>query len=244
MTPASWPRDEPLAERMLVIDRDAGAWSDAHVGDLAQWLSPRDVLVVNDAATLPASFACATATGAAVELRLAGHLDGDRWRAVLFGQGDWHTRTEDRPAPPPLAAGAKLRIAPELGLTLESVDSRTPRLVVVRFFLQGAALWSALYRWGRPIQYAHAARALELWHVQTPFASRPWAVEMPSAGRPLTWALVDKLQSRGVRVARLTHAAGLSATGDRILDAELPLPERFEIPVATSDAIALARRGW
>jgi S-adenosylmethionine:tRNA ribosyltransferase-isomerase len=40
-----------------------------------------------------------------------------------------------------------------------------------------------------------------------------------------------------VRVASLTHAAGLSSTGDAALDARLPLPERFEIPAETVEAI-------
>ena len=40
----------------------------------------------------------------------------------------------------------------------------------------------------------------------------------------------------------LTHAAGLSATGDPSLDAALPLPERYEIPSRTADAVASARR--
>ena len=44
------------------------------------------------------------------------------------------------------------------------------------------------------------------------------------------------------RLARLTHAAGLSATGDPDLDARLPLPERYEIPPETVAAVERARR--
>jgi S-adenosylmethionine:tRNA ribosyltransferase-isomerase len=46
-----------------------------------------------------------------------------------------------------------------------------------------------------------------------------------------------------VDVAVLTHAAGLSATGDPVLDDALPLPERYEIPEATVAAITDARAG-
>ncbi|MEM6995336.1 MAG: S-adenosylmethionine:tRNA ribosyltransferase-isomerase, partial [Myxococcota bacterium] len=38
------------------------------------------------------------------------------------------------------------------------------------------------------------------------------------------------------------HAAGISATGDRELDARLPLPERYEIPVDTAASVRSARR--
>src|SRR6185437_15888976 len=49
------------------------------------------------------------------------------------------------------------------------------------------------------------------------------------------------LRRRGVRWAQLTHAAGLSATGDPTLDAALPLAEAFEIPAATARAVAETR---
>ena len=242
MTPATWPRDEPMDERLLVLDPRAGDWRDARVRDLPRHLSAGDLLVVNDAATVPASLSAVTTRGEPVEVRLAAHLGDDRWRAVLLGAGDWHTRTEHRAPPPPVARGERLRVAAELELVVEDLDPARPRLLVVRFSLRGAALWAAFYRHGHPVQYAHVDRALDLWHVQTPFASRPWAVEMPSAGRPLTWALLGELRARGVRLASLTHAAGLSSTGDPAIDAALPLPERFDVPAATVRAVAETHR--
>jgi S-adenosylmethionine:tRNA ribosyltransferase-isomerase len=112
----------------------------------------------------------------------------------------------------------------------------------VAFDATGDALWAALYREGRPIQYAHARGPLPLWAVQTVYAGRPWAFEMPSAGRPLTWEILLALRRRGVGWASLTHAAGVSATGDPAIDAALPLPERFEIPAATVSAIEATHR--
>jgi S-adenosylmethionine:tRNA ribosyltransferase-isomerase len=91
------------------------------------------------------------------------------------------------------------------------------------------------------VQYAHRAAPLPLWAVQTVYASRPWSAEMPSAGRPLTWDTLLALRRRGIGVASLTHAAGLSATGDAVLDAALPLPEPYDIPVETVAAIAATR---
>jgi S-adenosylmethionine:tRNA ribosyltransferase-isomerase len=64
---------------------------------------------------------------------------------------------------------------------------------------------------------------------------------MPSAGRPLSWEILLALRRRGVRWASLTHAAGLSATGDPAIDAALPLPEAFEIPPATARAVTETR---
>jgi S-adenosylmethionine:tRNA ribosyltransferase-isomerase len=205
-------------------------------------LAPGELLVVNDAATIPASLDARTTANERVELRLlARGADDATWSAVLFGDLDWRTRTEDRPAPQRLAPGDRLSVG-ELTATIRSVDELSPRLVVVRFDRTGAALWSALYRLGRPVQYAHVPAPLALWATQTPYASRPWAVELPSAGRPLHWRVLRALRGHGVEIASLTHAAGLSATGDAALDAALPLAERFDIPAATVDAIARARR--
>ena len=111
-----------------------------------------------------------------------------------------------------------------------------PRLVAVD--LDRRRVWSH----GVPVQYAYMGRPLRLADVQVPYAGAPWAVEMPSAGRPLGGALVRRLRGAGVGIARLTHAAGLSATGDAALDAALPLPERYAVPEETWDAVQRADR--
>jgi S-adenosylmethionine:tRNA ribosyltransferase-isomerase len=64
---------------------------------------------------------------------------------------------------------------------------------------------------------------------------------MPSAGRPLSWEILLALRRKGVRCASLTHAAGLSSTGDPAIDAALPLAERYEIPAATVRAVTETR---
>lgn len=235
-------RERRSDARLLVLEASSGRLLDRAIGDLPDLLLPGDLLVLNDAATLPASLPALTSDGQAVELRLAGPSDGDLWPAVVLGAGDWRTRTEDRPAPPALAPGDRLAIA---GAALEAEvvgqGPVSPRLVRIRFDRAGAALWRALYRAGRPVQYAHHAADLALWSVQTVYAGRPWAVEMPSAGRPLDWRTLGALRQRGVELAWLTHAAGLSATGDPAIDAALPLPERYDIPPATAAAVARAR---
>jgi S-adenosylmethionine:tRNA ribosyltransferase-isomerase len=227
--------------RLLHVDPTARRLFDRTLMDLPAIFSPRDVLVVNDAATLPASLFGQTARGLPVEVRLAGELDQETWRAVLFGAGDWRTPTEYRPTPPKLAPGASIVFAHDLVATLESVSRESPRLVVLRFQAPREAVFAGLYRYGHPVQYAYEPVELPLWRVQTPYATRPWAAEMPSAGRVLTVELLRRLGRRGVAISRLTHAAGLSSTGDPRLDAALPFPERFDLPQATVDAVASAR---
>jgi S-adenosylmethionine:tRNA ribosyltransferase-isomerase len=242
MTPAAWPRKDRLDTRLLLVEPEAGAFEDRGFAELPVILRARDVLVVNDAATLPASLA-ASGPGGPIEVRLAGAGATPReWTAALFGSGDWRQRTEDRPPPPLANAGDVLTFAPGLLAQIERVHEVSPRLVDLRFDLEGDDLWAELYRIGRPIQYSYLCGPLSVGQVQTAFGGRPCSVEMPSAGRPLTLALLGQLRRRGVEIVSLTHAAGLSATGDPAVDALLPLPERFEIPQATVESIRRARR--
>ncbi len=240
MSPATWPRPEPLRDRLLVVDPASGRFDGRLVGDLAGLVAPGDLLVVNDAATFPASLRGTTRAGEPVEARLLVSRT-EAWRAVLFGAGDWRTRTEDRPPPPPLGEGDSILFPEGLVARVVSTSRESPRLVALRFEATAERVWSTIHRHGRPVQYAHVAAPLAAWHVQTPFASRPWASEMPSAARPLAWELVLAIRARGARFASVTHAAGLSSTGDAGLDAALPLRESFEVPLETAGAIARTR---
>jgi S-adenosylmethionine:tRNA ribosyltransferase-isomerase len=231
-------RTAPPSDRLLLV---GDGIEDHRVDDLPSLLRAGDLLVVNDAATLPASLRGHTRGGAELEVRLLGVPAGDAWPALLFGSGDWRTRTEDRPRPPAVATGDALRFADGLLGTVARVWPESPRLVDVRFDRAGAPLLAALYAQGRPVQYAYLPEPLALRSFQTPFAARPWAAEMPSAGRVLTAARLAALRRAGVGVASLTHAAGLSSTGEAALDALLPLPEPYEVPARTAVAVDEAR---
>lgn len=235
MSPARWPRPNPANERLLLVDGPRGSIDERVAGELPSALRAGDLLVVNDAATLPASLA-GTLAGRPIEARLTAAPDAGRALALLFGAGDWRTPTEARPLADRVFAGETLRFGDDLSATIEAVHARG-RLVTLRFDRTDAALWSAIYAQGRPIQYAYLSGGLSLWHVQNRYAGRPWAVEMPSAGHVLTWEVLSALVARGVRLATLTHGAGLSSTGDAELDRLLPLPERYDLPPATIEAV-------
>jgi S-adenosylmethionine:tRNA ribosyltransferase-isomerase len=244
MSPATHPPELRDLIRLLLVDEARSEVRDSAFGEIVQILRPGDLLVVNDAATLPAALrgqVIIEGAAHAIELRLLGPRAGDgddrRWRAVLFGAGDWRTDTDERPAPPLLEPGMIIELFGAMRATVVSRDPSSARLLELCFEQGGPALYAQLYAIGRPIQYSHLDRDEQLWSFQTVFAGRPWAAEMPSAGRPLTAAMLCALRRRGIEIARLTHAAGLSATGDAQLDARLPLPERYELPPETAAAI-------
>ena len=242
--------DRPVQRRpqakLLICGAD-GSIRHTPRSKLVDFLSPGDLVIANDAATLPASLhGIHVPTGAAIEVRLAGRNsvvedDVTEFSAIVFGAGDFHTRTEDRPLPPSLAAGDRLSFGP-LAATVERLLGH-PRLVLLHFDGSADAIWEGLARHGRPIQYAHIAVPLALWDVWTPVASRPVAFEPPSAGFTLDWRTVAAMRSRGIDFATITHAAGISSTGDVELDRRLPFDEPYRIPEATACAIRRARLG-
>src|SRR5215471_5312949 len=226
MTAAHLPIQRPRQAKLLAVN---------HLGQFQHWPRRRladlfrrgDLVIANDAATIPASLS-GEHKGAPIEVRLAGRRslsadDTRDWVAVVFGAGDSRLRTEDRPLPPELKPGDTLALGPLRATVTEMLGH--PRLVRLTFEGTSSEFWEGIARHGRPIQYSHLRTSLELWDVWTPIAGPPVALEPPSAGFTLDWATLASFRDRGVRFATITHAAGISSTGDPDLDARLPFDE-------------------
>ena len=240
MIPATSPVQRPPGAKLLVVDA-AGELQHTDRVDIVDYLRPGDLVVANDAETIPGSlYGIHEASGAEIEIRLAGRDslaldDVGEVIAVAFGRGDHRTPTEERPLPPELLADDRLLLGPLRATVLRPLGH--PRLLALAFAGRPEEIWAWIARHGRPIQYVHVEERLALWDVWTRIASLPVSFEPPSAGFLLDWQLLGKLQKRGVRFATLTHAAGLSSTGDPVLDRRLPLDEPYRIPGNTVRAI-------
>jgi S-adenosylmethionine:tRNA ribosyltransferase-isomerase len=244
MRAATLPIQRPDDARLLVVDRSGHIEHRARRA-LATFLRADDCVIANDAATLPASLhGIHDRTGETIEVRLAGRssLAPDevaRFSAIMFGAGDFHTPTEARAAPPTLVPGDRLTLGPLTATVVRILGH--PRLVELRFDGSALHIWHAFALHGRPVQYAHLDSALALWDVWTPIAAQPVAFEPPSAGFVLDWRTVESLRARRIPFATLTHAAGLSSTGDAGLDRRLPFDEPYRIPAATAALIEATR---
>lgn len=230
------------AGKLLVVSSD-GHIQDLDRSEIALQFSPGDLVIANDAATIPGSLhGQHERTGAPIEIRLAGFVavrDPTRYIAVAFGGGDYQTPTESRPQPPTFTSGDRLRLGPLIAVVERLLDH--PRLVQIKFCGDALHVRAGIARHGRPIQYAHVSGDLALWDVWTNIAAEPFAFEAPSAGFALNWQTLSVWKRRGIRFETLTHAAGISSTGDPKLDARLPLDEPYIIPVPTAAAIAETR---
>jgi S-adenosylmethionine:tRNA ribosyltransferase-isomerase len=141
-----------------------------------------------------------------------------------------------------LRLGERLQFRTDLAAAVVDVDASATRLVRLRFETSGAQFLRALYAHGKAIQYSYTADVLRLWDVQNRYASRPWAFELPSAGRPLTFEALFEIEKRGATLTHVTHAASISSTGSERLDARLPLAERYEISETAATAVGHARK--
>jgi S-adenosylmethionine:tRNA ribosyltransferase-isomerase len=244
MIAASVPAQRHPDARLLAIDAE-GQIKHHPRSNFSNLLRAGDVVIANDAATLPGSlFGSHGSSGATIEVRLAGRQSLDPkavryFSAVVLGEGNYRTPTEHRPSPPELRPGDALRFG-SLHATVVCLLNH-PRLVVLRFEGSLAEIWRGLVRHGRPIQYAHVPVPLAIWDTWTPIAGPVAAFEPPSASFILNWNTLDVMIRRGVYFGTVTHAAGISSTGDPELDARLPFDEPYRIPESTARLIREAR---
>jgi S-adenosylmethionine:tRNA ribosyltransferase-isomerase len=238
---AAEQRDRRSA-KLVIVDADGGI---RHLPrrEIGSLFNPGDLVVANDAATLPASLhGTHSASGEPIEVRLAGWVsvgDPTQFVAIAFGAGDFRARTEDRPPPPSLSPGDRVSLGPLVAVVEWCLNH--PRLFRLRFLGDRATILRGLARHGHPIQYAHVREPLALSDVWTRIAADPIAFEPPSAGFALDWRTLEAWLERGVDFATLTHAAGISSTGDSTLDRQLPFDEPYIIPERTATLIGQAQ---
>lgn len=210
------------AVRLLVTDRARGTHAHARFFNLARFLRPGDVLVVNDSGTLPAAIRAQRTDGTALLLHFSTPLDERTWTVEPRG---------------PVAAGDELALP--LGGTavlIAPLDPERPRLWFARLRLPLPAV-DYLTQAGEPIRYAYVRERFPLADYQTVFAREPGSAEMPSAARPFTPRIVDAVTAAGVELHTLTLHCGVAS----FETPELPATERFLVPQATAAAVNAAR---
>lgn len=199
---------------------------------LDEHLRPGDLLVVNRSATIPASLPATTAFGA-FRLNLSTRYGGGVWLA----EPRW---SAGRPGPLPLERGETIAVAGTQATTV-GPHPGLPRLWFVRL---DAAVERLMWRMGSPIRYGYVDTAYPLAMYQTIFARQAGSAEMPSAGRPFTRRVLERLAARGVEFASIvlhTGVSSLEVENERV--EEHPMyAEPFQVPAATADAVNRARQ--
>jgi len=208
---------------LLVTDARRDTHRVHRFNELASFLEPRDLVVVNDSATIPAALA-ARYQGEEFPLHLSTQVAANLWLV--------EPRTTRR-----FEAGAGLLLA----------GGATAKLLAP-FGIERARLWYAilelpaaldlyLHRHGKPITYSYVRRPLPLDAYQTIFARSAGSVEMPSAGRPFSLRTLQELRNRKIDLATLTLHCGVASPERH----EPPIMEWMELPASTAQAVNAAR---
>ncbi len=191
-----------------------------------------DLLVVNRSATIPASLPATAALGS-FRLNLSTNYGGGLWLA----EPRW---SASRPGPLPLAPGETIVVAGQPAAVVGPYPG-LPRLWFVRLDPKTERL---MWRLGEPIRYGYVDTAYPLAMYQTIFARQAGSAEMPSAGRPFTRRVIERLAARGVEFASIvlhTGVSSLEVESDRLEDHPM-YAEPFHVPAATADAVNRARQ--
>lgn len=192
---------------------------------LPRWLEAGDLLVVNTSATLPA--ALDTPYGA---VHVSTELDDGAWvveQRRVDGRGPRIAEPGEVVA---LPGGVRLRIDRPHPETQTRLWRATVLPTVDRV--------DYLATHGRPVRYPYLERDVELRELQNVYATVPGSAEMPSAGRPLSEAVLVDLMAAGVVVAPLVLHTGVASQEAH----EPPQPEWYAVPDHTARLVELTRR--
>jgi S-adenosylmethionine:tRNA ribosyltransferase-isomerase len=207
---AQRPTDRRDASRLLVVDRAAGAWTDALFPAIEERLLPGDLLVVNETEVFPARLRARRASGAEVEILLVRPADGAdpeaaegrEWDAMAgpgrkARAGDVLELLDRSGAPAPGATVAVLGRLPSGGRR-------------VRLEVPGDP-WDWIEAHGHvplPPYIDRSDEPVDRERYQTVFARHRGAVAAPTAGLHFTPELLTRLADKGVRRAAITLHVG------------------------------------
>jgi len=220
---AQHPAPRRSASRLLHLE-PGGRLHDLAFNDLPQLVDERDTLVLNDTRVIKARLFGRKPSGGQVEV-LVERIVAPRIALALMRAGH---------AP---KAGTEVLI----GDVQASVESREGELYRVRF---SEDVERVLERHGSvplPPYITHPPGGEDLERYQTVYAAHPGAVAAPTAGLHFDEQMLDRLRSRGARIATLTLHVGFGTfqpVRTDSVEAHRMHRERYSVPDETLQAIA------
>ena len=190
------PLERRSDSRLMVLNRKTHTIEHRHFRDILEYLNPGDCLVINDTKVIPARLlGVKQDTGAAVEVLLLRNHGNNVWEALV------------RPGKK-LKPGAVVSFGDGLLTgTIEEVIEGGNRMV--RFSYEG--IWEELLdRLGEmPLPPYITHKLQDKNRYQTVYATHEGSAAAPTAGLHFTEELLQELQKKGIRIARLTLHVGL-----------------------------------
>jgi S-adenosylmethionine:tRNA ribosyltransferase-isomerase len=186
--------------RMMVLDKKTGDVSHDKFFQLADYLKPGDLVVMNNSRTVPAILKAGLYRNSKLieeeaEIRLARRRNEETWDVLIV---------TDR-----VKLGDILQFSSDLSAVVIDMKEGSP-LKTILFSKKGTDLFNSIYALGEPVRYEYINHPWGLDYYQTVFASHPGSVEMPSAGRAFSWELLFNLQRKGIELDFIQLHTGLS----------------------------------
>ncbi|MDP2932153.1 MAG: tRNA preQ1(34) S-adenosylmethionine ribosyltransferase-isomerase QueA [Chloroflexota bacterium] len=182
------PRDR---SRLMVIDRSDGSLRHRHFFEIADWLQPGDVLVMNDSRVIPARLSGRKTSGGRVEMLLVRRVSPNVWETLV-------------------KPGKRVGIGTRVDITNEAGQNGLVSAEVVGVGEGGIRVVSfsdetKLPQLGKiPLPpYIHTPLA-NPERYQTVYANEAGSIAAPTAGLHFTTDLIDRIRDRGVHCQFVT----------------------------------------
>lgn len=188
---AQTPIEPRHASRLLVLRRSSATLEDSHFCQLPDFLNPGDLLVINQTKVIPARLHARKTSGGKVELLLLKQREPGLWEALAGGKGlrkDVRVQLEDGPY-----------------VDIEEELTGSERLI--RFSEPVEQLLPTIGEMPLP-PYIHE-KLLRPDRYQTVYATETGSAAAPTAGLHFTPWLMDEIERKGVRIAKVTLHVGL-----------------------------------
>lgn len=232
---AQVPAQKRDMSRMLVLDRYNQSLTHKHFCDITDFLTPNDLLVLNNTKVIPARLYAKKDTGALIEIFLVREIEKDIWISLI--------KPSKRVKP-----NLILQVSEELSIeVLEKDDDKWK----IKLLYEGN-IFEILDRVGNiPLppyierkMTSEEYKNLDFDRYQTVFAKKEGAVAAPTAGLHFTQEILKKLEEQGTQHCFVTLNVGLGTFKpvkcENILDHKMD-SESFEITEETADIINKAK---
>lgn len=221
--------------RLLVLDRKTGNHTDSHYADLADFLEPGDLIILNDTRVMRARVFAELPGGYKRELIVLEKHKTDLNSVMYHGKlraGDILTVKTARDGE---ATKDTITIREILGNGTATVSSSRPLEAIVEEY-GTVPLPPYLHRDADPD---------DIKRYQTVWAKQLGSAAAPTASLNMTDALMSKLKDKGINIEYLTLHVGLGTflpiRSDKVEEHRMH-SEWFHIPIQTLDAIEKTKK--
>jgi S-adenosylmethionine:tRNA ribosyltransferase-isomerase len=225
---AQQPAPARGASRLLHLDGASGEMRDLAFADLPGLVDDRDVLVLNDTRVIKARLRGRKSTGGRIELFVERIL-GEHEALALSHSGH------------PLKPGHQLVVGD--GARVE-VLGREADFVRVRFVEPVAAVLERCGEVPLPPYIRHAPGAEDAERYQTVYAGPPGAVAAPTAGLHFDQPMLESIEAKGARIAKVTLHVGAGTfqpVRGEVVEEHRMHSERYSIPEETLKVLSAKR---